>query len=592
MLTYANDRKLAPALELKMMLRRLNQIASLTALGIILSLSACSDKSNNYADQVFINGHLYTVDDENPWAEALAIRGDEIIFVGDNADAEGLVGPETVRHDVAGKTMLPGFIDSHMHPITGGAFANSLSLDTFGSIDGWIAAIGDYAEANPDTPLIFGYGFLASTFGPVGPTRQQIDAVVGDRPVFIMDEGFHGAWANSTALEILGITHDTTDPVPGFSYYKRDENGDATGYLLEGTANAAMVDLIVIAEQFLIDGTTSVLQILNQYGVTSAFDAGALGYEYVLHKVWQKVSSAGDMTVRMVGVYRPKGPEDLDTAVKKAMLWRDTIRGENYHYRMLKLMDDGTVESRTAAMFEDYQGEPGNSGETVFTQDELSTTMTAAAAENIDIHIHALGERAVHEALNAIEASKTAHPNSETRYTICHIQVILDQDLPRFAALDVIAQSTPLWAAYDTYGKQFVSDDQFNRYWRFKSLADLGVKLTFGSDFPATGAGALGMSPMFNIEIGHTRQEPGSPDTAVQPRESERLDIDTLIRGYTINAAYQLHMEDEIGSLEVGKKADVIVLSDNPFETDAYEIAKINVELTMLGGKVVYQASE
>ena len=565
---------------------------SIAAIGVLLVLAGCSDNSSSYADHVFVNARLYTVDDEKTWAEAIAIRGDEIVFVGDNAGTEELIGPETVRHDVAGKMMLPGFIDSHMHPIAGGAYATSLSLDTFGSIDDWITAIDEYAEANPDKPLIFGYGFLASTFGPVGPTRQQIDAVVDDRPVLIMDEGFHGAWANSTALEMLSITRDTTDPVPGFSYYKRDENGDATGYLLEGTAGSAMGGLNAITEQIIVDGTRLVFQIMNQYGVTSAFDAGAIGYGDILHKVLKQVSSSGDMTVRIIGSSRPSGPEGLDTAIENAMHWRDTIRGENYHYRMLKLMDDGTVEGRTAAMFEDYQGEPGNSGETVFTQDELSTTVTAAAAENLDVHIHALGERAVHEALNAIETSRAAHPESETRYAICHIQVILDQDLPRFAALDVIAQSTPLWAAYDTYGEQFVSEDQFNRFWRFKSLKDLGVKLTFGSDFPASGAGTLGMSPLFNIEIGHTRQDPGNPDSPVQPRESERLDIDTLIRGYTINAAYQLHMEDEIGSIEVGKKADVIVLSDNLFETDTYEIGKIDVELTMQGGKVVYQASK
>lgn len=575
-----------------MTLKRLAALVSLVTVGMVSGLTACSEKPGNYADHVFVNSRLYTVDDEKTWAEALAIRGDEIIYVGDNAGAEELVGALTVRHDVAGKMILPGFIDSHMHPIAGGAYATSLSLDTFGSVDDWIVAIDEYAEANPDNPLIFGYGFLASTFGPVGPTRQQIDAVVGDRPVLIMDEGFHGAWANSTALEMLSISRDTTDPVPGFSYYKRDENGDATGYLLEGTAGSAMDGLNAITEQIVVDGTRLVFQVMNQYGVTSAFDAGAIGYTDILHKVLQQVSASGDMTVRVIGSSRPRGPEELDTAIENALRWRDTIRGENYHYRMLKLMDDGTVEGRTAAMFEDYQGEPGNSGETVFTQEELSTTVTAAAAENLDVHIHALGERAVHEALNAIEASRATHPESETRYAICHIQVILDQDLPRFAELDVIAQSTPLWAAYDTFGKQFVSEDQFSRFWRFKSLKDLGVKLTFGSDFPASGAGMLGMSPLFNIEIGHTRQDPGNPDSLVQPRETERLDIDTLIRGYTINAAYQLHMEDEIGSIEVGKKADVIVLSENLFEANVYEIGKISVELTMQGGKVVYQASE
>jgi predicted amidohydrolase YtcJ len=229
-------------------------------------------------------------------------------------------------------------------------------------------------------------------------------------------------------------------------------------------------------------------------------------------------------------------------------------------------------------------------GETVFTQQQMNKMVGDAAAKQIDVHVHALGERAVHETLNAMEASRKAHPKSSTRYAICHIQVITDEDLPRFAELDVIAQSTPLWASYDTFGKPFVSDDQFNRYWRFKSLHDLGVKLTWGSDFPASGAGMLGMSPILQMEIGHTRQNPGEPDAPVQPRESERLDIDTLIRGYTLDAAYQLHMEDELGSLSVGKKADLVVLDKNLFDVGRYEIHKIRVLTTVMDGKLVYQA--
>jgi predicted amidohydrolase YtcJ len=168
--------------------------------------------------------------------------------------------------------------------------------------------------------------------------------------------------------------------------------------------------------------------------------------------------------------------------------------------------------------------------------------------------------------------------------------VIKDEDLSRFADLDVIAQSTPLWASYDEYGKQFVSEDRFSRFWRFKSLDDLGVKLTWGSDFPASGAGVLGMSPILQMEMGITRQEPGEPDAPVQPSKSERLDMAAMIRGYTLDAAYQLHMEDVIGSLEVGKKADIVVLDKNLFEVPIYEIHKVRVTGTFVGGEQVYVA--
>lgn len=554
-------------------------------------IAACTEASDPGVDRIFVNAAAYTLVEDAPWADAIAIDGDRIVYVGDNAGALELAGEETVTHDLGNGMLLPGFIDTHMHPVSGGAFARALSLDTFGTVDDWIEAIEAYAGDNPEAPLVFGYGFLASTFGPAGPTRQALDAIVPDRPVFIMDEGFHGAWLNTRALEALNITQDTRDPVPGFSYYKRDADGVATGYLLEGTAGQAMRDLDVITEDVIVDGTAHVIDVLNAYGVTSVFDAGATGYEESLHRVLRRLEEGGDLTVRIVGSYRPRGPEDIEHAVERAASWKAEIHGDRYHYRMLKIMDDGTVEGRTAAMFEDYQGEPGNSGETVFTEEQMTRMVSEAAGEDIDVHVHALGERAVHETLNAIEAARKAHPDTGSRFAICHIQVITDQDLPRFRDLDVIAQSTPLWASYDTYGEQFVSEDQFNRYWRFNSLKDLGVRLTFGSDFPASGAGMLGMSPIVQMEIGHTRQSAGEPDAPVQPGTSERLDLDSLIRGYTIDAAYQLRLEDQIGSLEVGKKADLIVLDRNLFDTGTYEIHEAEVLMTLLDGEIVYQAA-
>lgn len=567
--------------------------ATTFALSCVVILGACGEKPSQelVADYVFTNARVYTVDETKPWAEAVAVKGDEVVYVGDAAGAEALIAEATSVTDVGGQLLLPGFIDSHVHPIAGGAYATALSLDTFGSVDDWVQAIADYAAENQDAPILFGYGFLATTFGPVGPTRQLIDDVVPDRPVLIMDEGFHAAWANTATLEALNITQDTPDPVPGFSYYKRDANGDATGYLLEGTAGMAMDTLDVITEAVVRDGFGTVLDTMNAYGVTAAYDAGVIGYEDIAASVLKQTEDNGDMTVRLIGSYRPRGPEDVGIAVDKALEWGRTMKGERYHYNVLKIMDDGTVEGRTAAMFEDYQGEPGNSGETVFTEAEMTSMVTGAARNNIDVHIHALGERAIHESLNAIEAATKAAPDSTTRYAICHIQVITDQDLPRFAELDVIAQSTPLWASYDTYGEQFVSEDQFSRFWRYNSLKDLGVRLSFGSDFPASGAGTLGLSPVVQIEIGHTRQNPGEPEAPIQPRESERLDVASLVRGFTIDAAYQMHLEDVIGSIEVGKKADLVVLDQNIFDVDAYEIHKTEVVLTMMGGDIVYESA-
>jgi predicted amidohydrolase YtcJ len=559
---------------------------------VTVNLAACSgdEPATEFADHAFTNASGYTLDESQPWVDTVLVRGDTIAYAGDAAGAESMIGDDTNVVDLGGQMLLPGFIDTHVHPVAGGAYATALSLDTYGEPVGWVAAIDEYARANPDQEIIFGYGFLASTFGPEGPTRKLIDAVVSDRIVLIMDEGFHGAWANTAALEALNITQDTPDPVPGYSYYKRDENGDATGYLLEGTAGMAMDALDVITTDVVTEGTGIIVNIMNSYGVTSAFDAGTMGEAGMVAEVLSKLEERGELTLRIVGSSRPETSEEAGTAVETAVKWRDTIKGDRYHYNTLKIPNDGTVEGRTAAMFEDYQGEPGNSGETVFTEQQLVEMMAGAAAIDMDVHVHALGERAIHDALNAIETTRGAHPDSATRFTICHIQVITDQDLPRFGELDVIAQSTPLWASYDTYGKQFVSDDQFERFWRYKGLEESGAMLTFGSDFPASGAGTLGLSPMLQVEIGATRQNPGEPEAPVQPRASERLSVESLLRGFTIDAAYQLHMEDEIGSIEVGKKADLVVLDRNLFEIDMYTIHATSVVMTMMDGEVVYEA--
>ena len=563
----------------------------ITVLAVILSSSCSSDgdRAADVADLALVNANVQTMNADGPRADAVIIKNDKIAYVGDAAGAAPFIGDSTDVRDLGGQLVLPGFIDTHAHPIAGCCYATALSLDTFGTVEQWVADIAEYAAANEDAPLLFGYGFLATTFGPVGPTRQLIDTAVPDKPVLIMDEGFHAAWANTAALNELNITQDTSDPVPGYSYYKRDENGDATGYLLEGTASLAMDALNVITEDVTVEGTDIIIDIMNAYGVTSVFDAGAFGTGDSVKRILDRLEDAGQLTVRIVGSSRPELQEEYLTAVDVADQWRNRVKGERYHYNTLKIPDDGTVEGRTAAMFEDYQGEPGNSGETVFTKEQMTHMITDATSRNMDVHVHALGERAVHESLNAIEAAQKAHPDSPTRYTICHIQVITDQDVPRFGELGVIAQSTPLWASYDTYGKEFVSDDQFNRFWRFRSLEESGAILTFGSDFPASGAGTLGLSPVVQIEIGRTRQDPGDAEAPVQPLESERLSVESLVRGFTIDAAYQLHMEDQIGSIEIGKKADLIVLDQDIFSVDPYSIHETEAVLTIMDGDIVYE---
>ena len=346
----------------------------------------------------------------------------------------------------------------------------------------------------------------------------------------------------------------------------------------------------IINEQRVALGTADVIEKMNSYGITAVFDAGASDVEPLQLQVLEKLTQQNKMTIRMVAAYAIGTSEAAKGAVAIVEHKRAISKHDMYHINTLKIMNDGTIEGKTAGMFEDYQGEPGNKGVNVFSQQQMNKLIAQATEKNIDVHIHALGERAISETLNSIELIRAnkAFNNSTSRYTICHIQVMTDIDVQRFATLDVIAQSTPLWASYDEFGKAFVSDDQFNRYFRFNSLKKAGVKMSFGSDFPATGAGVLGMSPIFNMEIGVTRQEPEQKNAPIQPGKGERLDIATLIKGYTLDGAYQMHMEDQIGSIEVGKKADFVILDKDLFNVDNYEIHKVKVVETILGGKTVF----
>lgn len=570
----------------------MGRLIKVMALVCLISIAGCSQKESNLsADLVISNGKVYTVNEQQTWAEAVAVKGGEIVYVGTNEGVKDWIDEETKQQDLNGQMMLPGFVDSHAHPVMGGAYVRSLALDTFAGPEQWIVQIAEYAKQNPDAKVIFGYGFLASAFGPEGPTSAMIDAVVADRPVYLMDEGFHGAWANSNAMQLLGVNKDTKDPAPGFSYYKRDAKGNATGYLLEATATMGIESLDILSADSIALGTEDVIKIMNSYGITSVFDAGALDVADLQIAVLDKLTEQGKMTVRMVASHMVSTAEQADSAIEKTKHKRDVSKRDMYHINTLKIMDDGTIEGKTAGMFEDYQGEPGNKGETVFSQTQMNQLIADASREGIDVHIHALGERAISETLNAIELIRAdkSHDDSRSRFTICHIQVMTDEDIARFARLDVIAQSTPLWASYDEFGKEFVSNDQFSRYFRFNSLKEAGVKMSFGSDFPASGAGTLGMSPIFNIEIGHTRQTPEQENAPIQPGAHERLDVATLIKGYTLDGAYQMHLEDQVGSIEVGKKADFVILDKNLFNVDMYSIHKVQVTQTILNGKTVYQ---
>ncbi|MBW2271523.1 MAG: amidohydrolase [Deltaproteobacteria bacterium] len=542
------------------------------------------------ADHVFIDARIYTVDPSRPWAAAVAVEGERISYVGDEAGARALIGSATEVHDLGGRLLLPGFIDTHAHPIMAAGSRENLSLDPRWSEVQVLRAVARYARKHRDARLIQGFGFGATQFGAEGPDRRALDRVVTDRPVLLVDEGGHSAWANSKTFEVLGIDRDTPDPIPGSHFYKRDANGNPTGWMLESqTFMPALAAMGGFSARDAVAGADDLFGLFSSVGVTTVYDAGMTAFEGMGFEALAQLDAEGRLPLRYVASHMIQNPNQLAAAIESFRDLEARYRGKRLRVGGIKLHNDGTIEAHTAGLLRPYTDDPDNRGGILVEGAALREFVTNVDAAGIDLHIHAIGDRTIREALDAVASARRSNGATGTRITLCHLELIHADDMHRFAELDVIAQTTPIW--HGSGGPDSVpalGAERAHAMFRFNSLVREDVRVTFGSDFPASGT-ILGISPVHNIEIGHTRQTTGEPDSRLQGRTQDRLALETLVRGYTLDAAFQLRMEDEVGSIEVGKRADLIVLSRNLFEVDPYAIHSSKVLLTMLDGVVVHE---
>jgi hypothetical protein len=294
--------------------------------------------------------------------------------------------------------------------------------------------------------------------------------------------------------------------------------------------------------------------------------------------------------LRIVGSHYVNSPRQLPTALEDLAALRARFRGEFFDVRVLKLSLDGTVEAQTAYTLEPYLQPPGHRAEPLIPIGPTSVVASEAAAQGIDIHMHAIGDGAVRMALDMVATARQEHPDTTSRFTICHAQVVNPADVPRFGELGVVVQSTPTWYAYDEIALAYLGEERLGHLYPLRSIAEGGAKVTLGSDYPASWIGLNGLDPLYNIEMALTRQPAGDADYPVQPPEDERIALTRAIRGYTLDAAWQLRLEDEIGSIEPGKQADLVVLDENLFDLDPYAIHKADVVMTLVDGEVVYRA--
>ena len=559
-----------------------------------LALGVCSCASPRGggpgADHVFYDGAVYTVNAHMPWASAVVVEDGRITFVGEDEDARAFIGRETKVHDLGGDMLLPGFIDAHAHPILVAGAGNSLRIDPEDDVDAIKKAVGRHARKHPELAVIRGFGFGAAQFGSRGPSKLVLDEVVADRPVILIDSGGHSAWGNSRTFEILGVDRDTPDPIPGSHYYKRDSAGEPTGWMLESqTFMPAMAELGTVTVEGTVAGAEQPFALWSAMGVTTIFDAGMSAFEATGFEAVQQLDRERRLPFRLVTSHMIQHPDQMDGAVGRFRDLRERYTSDRVHVGSVKIHNDGTLEARTAAVLEPWVGEPDNRGGVLLERDVLRDFVTRLDAAGIDMHIHVIGDRAVRDALDAVEAARAVNGDTGVRITLCHVELVADEDLPRFAPLGVIVQATPVWhVPPPPEWVPYLGPDRIARLERFAPLARDGVRVTFGSDFPASGT-ILGISPLHNIEAGMTRQHFGDPEGEVLGGPEMRLDLETLLRGYTLDAAYQLRLEDEVGSIEVGKQADLIVLDENLFEVPPHDVHEVKVRLTMTGGEVVHE---
>ncbi len=563
----------------------------------IVGMLAAPALAADQADYVFKNGAVYTIDANNPTAQAIAITGKYITYVGTNEGAAQFVGSKTQVIDLQGQMLLPGFVESHIHPMLA-LFAGGADLQ-FDSVNDVLASVKRWADANPDAPVIRGYGWRYTLFPTTGPTKADLDKLFPNRPVLLVAIDVHSAWINSKALELAGVNAKTPDPAPGFSYFQKDpKTGEPTGWVVETPAEQlVLAKLTPPTPEAQIAEMAELLPKLSAAGITAVFEAGiATMPTETGFNGYQQLEKEKKLPVRVVGTYYWNNP-DVKDPVEAVLKLRDKYNSELVQVRALKIMMDGGEAQHTAVLLKPYHDRPGYNAEYLLDPKLVGAAVLKAQQNGVDTHCHCYGDAAIRAYLDVVAEAEKQYPTSPSRHTIAHSLLITDQDVPRFKELNVTMQTSPQWITPDPYSQkltQILGNDVINTEWaRMNSVSKAGGRLAFGSDWPAAGYFSS-YKPLEAIQVALTRamlpQYGGKAFTPIMPPANERITLDQALKAYTLDSAYVLDLEKQIGSLEVGKFADIVVLEKDLYKIPPANISTTKVKLTMMNGNMTYGA--
>ncbi len=553
-------------------------------------------KTTQEADIVLQNGTVYTVDQQRSLAEAVAVKGKEIIFVGNNSEATEFVGPQTEVIDLAGKMVLPGFIDSHAHVSATINEDDSVMLYHLDSEAGYVSAVKDFAIKHPELSVIYGHGWNNEAFAPEGPLKEKLDAVVADRPVSLMSHDGHSIWVNSRALDMAGITKDTPCP-PGGMIELNPTTKEPSGTVRETARDLIQNILPPYTVEQLKTGIRDFMREAGRVGITSVHDPMLLlpdsdgqlnGYGSARNSIlaFEELVNNAELTCRVRSSILTD-PTQGDSQVPALAAACAKQKHPLFQISGAKVFIDGVVEGGTAYLHQPYAHKPDFRGEPLWEQEQLNALCRAADRQNLQIHIHAIGDAAICMSLDALEFARQHNGQRDSRHLITHLQIVDDADIARFADLNVIGVPQPFWHVKGEYfwglEAKYLGRERAEKEYPMKSFLDAGVTLASASDYPVQ----VPSPPLVGIMLGVLRCIPGDPDPNEILGPAERMTLPEMIASFTINGAYANFMEAETGSIEVGKKADLVVLERNLFDIPTEEIGDVNVVMTMFEGKAV-----
>lgn len=561
------------------------------AVAVLILTEGCTDaaekKSQTVADRAYVNGAIYTVDENRSWASAIAIKDGLIAYVGNDDEAARWIGTETQVTDLNGQMMLPGFHDSHIHIMIGIATGEECELTripTALAVAEKLKACTELQGLGGDDWII-GSGWAEWLWPEANPQKGLLDVLFPNRPVYLESSFGHAAWINSKAMEIVGLDAKTEAPPAGVIEHD-PETGEPSGTLRDAAMLLVKEKLPQLTLEQNKNRVMAGMALAHSVGITAVIEPGL---DDALLEPIVSLADENKLQLRVLASLSPINwqPGTFGDDVVEYLKGREKWRRQNLDVDSVKIYMDGVIEFGTGALLEPYEEAEYGHGPMFYSQEKVNEYFREFDDMGLQIHVHAIGDAGIRRALDGFEALLESNGPSEKRHQIVHLQLIHEDDRPRFGELNVGAVFQSLWSYPDPAAIELdVPMLGEKRTWQMYPAASVqraGGRIVGGSDYYVTD-----LNPLLAIETAITRQDPWTNDGDVL-NENERLDLESMIAAYTINGAYQMSLEKQQGSIEVGKRADLIVLDRNLFEISASEISEATVTTTIFDGQVVYE---